>query len=384
MKTQALSTSILTMSFAILALAAGGRAQAQAPTTEPTPPPRVAFSETELGRIKLDLSLDHLKLTPDEIRSRDTKPAPSLDVYQNATIAGAARSLKQVYGVSIYHYDETSVPSLADKERTMDSIVRYYTRHVGAFDSANPVAVPGKNTIDLIEGRYMYRASDEERTKRTIVGGRPFLLNTVVPEDERSRKKGRPTSSIHQPLFAASALVAFADAMRQSGLRGLDATVVFLDGDMRELRSKAITEEWGFAEQSGPVIPYRAIYPQNSRLAPIPHPILFISRSASQDDLAAMISAEAPQVYAYNQLFIAGILPSVQEIDAALAKYPKFSAELEARIGKAKAQVRRDKLHNAFMKLSYGLLVAGVGTVTIAGAIANPALTLFIFGILNQ
>ena len=111
----------------------------------------------------------------------------------------------------------------------------------------------------------------------------------------------------------------------------------------------------------------------HSKIAPIPQPTIFVAEDANYQDIVEMLTENAPKIYAYNKLFNKNLLPSLNEINEILNKYPNIYEE----VIRARGGVTRDNLINAiqsaFLNVTYG---AAVGTATIATAVIAAPLSL--------
>lgn len=338
-----LRTALLTLALSSLSFA-----QVAAPVA--TGPSARSATGTVREVPVLDLGLEHMSLTAAEIRQRDRLLKPIYDNYQTVNLSSVANAMERAYGINVYHHMLGGELTLKDKKAVMENAVRYYLGKKGLFDQADQQTIPMRAAVKrswdpdiklkLIQG-------NPEKFGTTIDESTPSILTTEVREfsneflffGEVSKSQGVFTSS-QDPLFSAPSMSDFLDAMKALNLRGLDATVTFMSGQLD-----------GNAK-------YQVIYPHFSKIAPIPQPVIFLSRDANYDDVVDLLREHAPRIYAHNKLFNANLLPSVRDINEMLRKYPNILAEVQ----RVKGQVSRENLINAiqgaFLKVTYSSLLA--------------------------
>ncbi len=343
--------------------------------------PTIAYTEEQADQIKQHLNLDYLKLTAAEIKRRDRKLQPIYDYYREATVQKVAQQIENTFGSNVYQYQSTKyglyTPNLSDKASTMDSAVRFYTQQDvenTPFDRIAPSVLSGKgsisiNSTDLTLKRVSGDESqfDEFCTFKSYYSNEkvsPFLLATV----KNTRTRGGMIwdshyealyTSLENHIFEVPVLDNFLSAMKDSNLKGLDATLVFA-ADTVFYRSRPA--------------PYQAVYPSFSKLAPIPQPMIFISKTATEEDLTKMLQEEAPKVYAYNQLFNQQMLPQAEQMAKALAKYPDVMQALKDAKSSVDQRNAEERLYDGFLTVTFGMLAAGLAPVTLAIMLASPIL----------
>ena len=321
-----------------------------------------------------NVNLDYLKLTPEEVTKRDNTIATDLSkFYDSATESRYAQLLEKNFGIQIYHKVDTLAysPSLSNFTGIMDSIIRYYTgfESESPFNGASEDVIPKKQILSC-----NYNKSDA------------FMLQTWMHyeyetdrhgyyKDDKNGNRIVKNSSVQTntdlPIFKVPVFDRFLKAMTESHLKGLDATVVFMNG-------KLCVKEEGDTNSHGSDI--LVTYPEFSDLAPIPHPIIFVSSTAKQDEILSLINTQAPLIYAYNKLFEQRVLPTVDEMGRVLSKFPETLKVVEESIRKsnqensrlAEARVRR-KVFNLFLKANYVSLTLAAGPLSLLQLVANPS-----------
>jgi hypothetical protein len=329
---------------------------------------------TPATSVELNLGLEHMSLTAAQIRKRDKLLKPIYDNYQNVNLSSVANVIEKAYGSNVFHYMESGTLTLANKKSVMENAVRYYMGIRSLFDQADVNVIPLKGTVQLTNRSSGYY-SDSSSANMTTVTGKliqgnadkfeettkfrsPSILaskvsgiqNDFLGIFDTSVSRALYTTST-SPLFSAPVMSEYLDAMKNLNLRGLDATINFVSDRLAGNKS------------------YEVVYPHFSRIAPIPQPIIFISKDASYNDLVEMLETHAPRIFAYNRLFNASVLPSVKDINDLLTKYPNIMEEVR----KVRGQVSRQNLVNAiqgaFLNLTYGV---GAGVVGAAALLAAP------------
>ena len=328
--------------------------------------------------VQLSMGLEHMSLTASQIRKRDRLLKPIYDNYQNVNLASVSNALEKAYGINVFHYMEKPNLSLGNKKGVMESAVRYYMGIPSMFDQADETVVPYRNTVKLqsCDNSYGYRrcTDDQPAIQASLVTGNPkrwevkksfqspSLLGTFAPTEydhgyilgmfSNTTERNAVYTTTRNPLFSAPVLSDFLEAMKGLNLRGLDATVNFVNGEVP-------------GAQRG----YRVIYPHFSRIAPIPQPVIFVSSNASYNDMVEMLQEHAPRIHSYNKLFNSSVLPSVKDINDMLSRYPNVLAEVQ----KLRSNVDRRNLviaiQQAFLKVTYGV---GAGVVGAAALLTAP------------
>lgn len=318
--------------------------------------------------VELNLGLEHMSLTAAQIRKRDRLLKPIYSNYQNVNLSSVSNALERAYGMNIFHYMEGGKLNLGNKKGVMESAVRYYMGIESLFDQADESVIPFKNSIKVGSKDYYGRYTGKNVAVKLIEGNKkhweektsfssPSVLATYVKERtdrvgifniEKDRKA--LYTSTQNPLFSAPIMSDFLEAMKNLNLKGLDATVNFVNGDISGTK-------------------YQVIYPHYSRIAPIPQPVIFLSESATYYDIVEMLQQHAPRIHAYNKLFNASVLPSIKDINELLSKYPNILTEVQ----KAKGYVSRQNLisaiQQAFLNVTYGV---GAGVVGAAALLTAP------------
>ncbi|MBP9682346.1 MAG: hypothetical protein KBD76_13145 [Bacteriovorax sp.] len=348
-----------------------------------------AHAEGPATQVKeLNLSLEYLSLTPSEIKARDALLRPIYDNYENTTISSVANALERAYGMNVYHHFIDKKLDLKDKKSVMENAVRYYLGVDGLFNQASPGVVSDKNALN----KKIYSNDSVEYPKmslKLITGNKshwndsidtksPSLLTSKISEENiedfifNSKIGTRRAlySTASNRLFTAPTMNDFLEAMRNLNIKGLDATVTFLKGAI--FKEPLRSYEWSDDERRE-TVKYRVVYPMHSKIAPIPQPTIFVAEDANYQDIVEMLTENAPKIYAYNKLFNKNLLPSLNEINEILNKYPNIYEE----VIRARGGVTRDNLINAiqsaFLNVTYG---AAVGTATIATAVIAAPLSL--------
>jgi hypothetical protein len=356
--------------------------------------PKTAYSDAGLNGVGSNFNLDYLKLTPDDIRNRDEALKPIYQFYQEVTVSKVIQKLEDIYGLSIFEYSNLHPLTLKDKKNVMASAIFYFTKVVSGewsstdiFDSNGILSqgtpfehidsdiLPGKASVNLKVSQVHYvKITGGKEFETQFDRPWPFAISTIADANSSEHDwlglgivdfnthSHALYSSTTIRLFELPVMDRFLSAMKDSNLKALDATIVFGNLENQNLESE----------------PYQVIYPEYSALAPIPQPIVYVNTKASKEDLADLLQTQAPQIYAYNQLFMKQILPSADDLDQALKQYPALMAS----VAQAKKEVDRarlkDALKNAFLYVSYGIMtgaVAGVAApVALVAALASPIL----------
>lgn len=361
---KSLCLAVLSLSFITLA-----QAQIRPTTNVTAPAPVVATAAPATPAVQLDLGLEHMSLTAAQIRKRDKLLKPIYDNYRNVNLSSVANALEKAYGMNIYSYVEGQTPALSDKKGVMANAVLFYMTGTGEFSSAADTVIPFRAGVRLTKcgDYYGCRNGMVEVTGKKIAGGdrfggttsiySPSILASSVSEYQNDFLGMFNTSvsramytTTQDPLFSAPVMSDFLEAMKNLNLRGLDATVNFTPGDL----STGATQ---------------VVYPHFSKIAPIPQPVIFISKNASYQEIEDTLRAHAPRIYAYNKLFNASVLPSVKDINDLLAKYPNILAEVQKVRGNVSRQNLINAIQGAFLNVTYGV---GAGLVGAAALLTAP------------
>lgn len=361
------------MKLSVLALAAYTTFSSLSFATEPTLPATPVK--------ELNLSLEHLSLTTTEIKNRDKLLKPIYENYETVNLSSVANALESAYGINVYHHMVDKELNLKDKKNVMENAVRYFAGDTSLFNDAaanvlsNGGAVRLKNenanryyydkpvvgnnlSLDLIEGnekKFSLEKKYPSFSILTTVGDSRRIEDPIFWSKIGTRRA--VYSSVKKRLYTSPVMNDFLEAMKDLNIKALDATVTFSNG---ELVAGA----------------YAVVYPNFSKLAPIPQPAIFISETATYTDMIEMLNIHAPKIYAYNKLFTANLLPTVNEINALLTKYPNIIKEVEQKVGKVQRQNMVNAVQAAFLTVTYGagaLLAAPVAiTAMAASAVLSP------------
>lgn len=345
-----------------LTLSFGSMTFAQTTTTTTT----TVTVSAPATNVELNLGLEHMSLTAAQIRKRDKLLKPIYDNYQNVNLSSVANVIEKAYGSNVFHYMENGKLSLADKKSVMENAVRYYMGISSLFDQADASVIPLKGAVKLTNGYYdsfiqvtgkriQGNADKFEETNNfyspSILASKVMAYqNDFLGIFDTSVSRALYTTST-SPLFSAPVMSEYLDAMKNLNLRGLDATINFVSGRLAGNK------------------PYEVVYPHFSRIAPIPQPIIFISKDATYTDLVEMLEVHAPRIFAHNRLFNANVLPSVKDINDLLTKYPNIMEEVRRVRGQVSRQNLVNAIQGAFLNLTYGV---GAGVVGAAALLAAP------------
>jgi hypothetical protein len=332
----------------------------------------------------LNLSLEHLSLTPSQIKKRDKSLAPIYDNYQNVNLSSVANALEGAYGLNIYHHMTKKELNLSDKKNVMENAVRYYVGDSSLFNQAAEGIMSYRDSVKIEKGNSYYNSGPFPEISAELIEGNkkkwqpvisiysPSILASKSTQDAitdfvfRSKIGTREAvySTIKKPLFSRPVMSNFLEAMKVLNLKGLDATIVFTSGDILLMDQ--------YDSKKGTLM-YKIIYPTFSKLAPIPQASIFINPKASVEDIVEMLNEHAPKIYAYNKLFNANLLPSVAEINELLKKYPNIIAEVEKKVGRVKRENLVNAVQAAFLNVTYGA-GALIATPIAIGAMAASAI----------
>lgn len=346
--------------------------------------------------VQLNLGLDHMTLTARQIRERDRKLKPIYDNYQTINLSSVANAVERAYATNIYHHRSQPELTLGDKKGVMENAVRFYMGTESLFNTAEDSVIPYRADVKVIVDRpgssgYYYSSHGSDNRLFNVIEGKlvqgdankfdatlnipsPSILVTSRSEQateflymRTGTRRALYTTTTNQ-LFTAPVMSDFLEAMKQLNLRGLDATVNFVNGDVAK-EGPVTRDYYGNSSRSSTAAKYRVIYPHFSRLAPIPHPVIFISDSATLPDLVEMLEQHAPRIHAYNKLFNMSVLPSVQDINTLLSRYPNILEEVRKAKGEVSRQNVVNAIQSAFLTMTYGV---GAGVLGAAALIAAP------------
>lgn len=355
----------------VATLSIGAFAQTSTPTAPAAP------------TVQLNMGLEHMSLTARQIRSRDRLLRPIYDNYQNVNLSSVANALERAYGINVFHYFAQPQLTLGTKKGVMENAVRYYVGMESLFNTADPSVMPFKKAVK-ISGQNDYYGMPSITAK--LVAGNPkkwnptsdirspsILASSIASEqldflgmfDTGTRRALYSTTQA--PLFNAPVMSDFLDAMKNLNLRGLDATIVFANGGV------GLTDEYGGRAYGK----YQVVYPHFSRLAPVPQPVIYLSSTATYNDIVEMLETHAPRIFAYNRLFTKNLLPSISDLNALLSRYPNILAEVQRARGHVNRQNLLNAIQSAFLKVTYGV---GVGVVGAAALLSSPVGIMVIAG----
>jgi len=334
----------------------------------------LAYTNEQGQTVQLAYNLDHLKLTAKQIKKRDKK-IDLADFYKNATVGKTINMLEKEFGVDIYHHNRTKnnfyIPNLKSTEDIMDSAIRYYinpsayyNRYSDAFVVSNGVFDKNGNQMLYHQDITIEKRADMNMVKISRTDRFPEVTQTtpfLLVSQKNCYQHCAIYSTLEEPLFSMPIIGNFFDAMKNTQLRGLDATVVFANGTVINDRES---------------LEYSVIYPELNKYSPIPKPVIFISSSADSYDLEEMLNEHAPQIYAYNKLFDQRMLPQLAELTRALEKHPTLTRDLEIARDSNDLKTARMKVVNAFLKVNYMILTGAVAAITapitLPAMLANP------------
>jgi hypothetical protein len=330
---------------------------------------------------ELNLSLDAMSLTTKEISKRDKLLKPIYENYETVNLSSVANALETAYGMNIYHHMEGKDLDLKNKKNVMENAVRYFVGGESLFNQAAEGVLAYKNSVNVKKVDNYYSTSEFNPLSVKLIEGNPKKWNetstmkspsllasysekNAIRDAIFNSKVGTREAlytSTQNRLFTAPVMSDFLEAMKNLNLKAIDATVTFVNGSVKE---------------AGYDKPYKVVYPTFSKIAPIPQPVIFISSNATYSDLTQLLTEHAPKIFAYNKLFMANLLPSVNEINDLLIKYPNIIKEVEMKAGKVSRANMINAVQSAFLNVTYGtgvLLAAPVGLAAMAAsAVFSP------------
>lgn len=326
---------------------------------------------------ELNLSLDAMSLTTSEIKKRDRLLSPIYSNYETVNISSVANAIESAYGMNVYHHMDGKVLDLKNKKNVMENAARYFIGAESLFNQAADGVLGYKNSVN-IKNRGYYNNGDFNALSVKLIEGNPkkwnaefnistpSLLTSVVRtgriEDVLFRSKIGTREALYTSaqnrLFTAPVMSDFLEAMKSLNIKAIDATVMFVNGSIKEDSLEK---------------PYKVIYPTFSKIAPVPQPVIYISSNATYSDISQLLNEHAPKIYAYNKLFMKNLLPSVNEINDLLIKYPNILKEVEEKAGKVSRANMINAVQSAFLNVTYGtgvLLAAPIGLAAMAASTA--------------
>jgi len=327
---------------------------------------------------ELNLSLDHMSLTTQEIKKRDELLKPIYDNYESVNLSSVANAIEGAYGVNVYHHMNGKVLDLKNKKNVMENATRFFMGDTTSlFDSAAEGVLEFKGAVPLAKKDYYGNAvyttmsaelieGNEKKFRKYVDISTPSVLATEVVEKNindvffRSKIGERRAvyTTTNARLFTAPVMNDFIEAMKNLNLKALDATVNFLNTDIPNSTKT-----------------YKVIYPTYSKIAPIPQPVIFISKSASYGDIVEMLTEHAPKIYAYNKLLVKNLLPSVNDINDLLKKYPNLLKEVEKKVGQVKRENLVNAIQSAFLNVTYGTGVLLTAPIALGAMAASAVLS---------
>jgi hypothetical protein len=326
-----------------------------------------AYDEQALKQAGLDFSLDYLKLKPKDIADRDKKLAEIFGKLDKVNVASAINTIHKTYGSNVFEFTESCPKNIDDPVSRMSAAVYKYFSDTCQFEKADPNEVPFGNALKAQGKVPVQRMSGSEKRFNTESdSGSGFLVASYGATDDGwfLTHHGSYTSTT-VPLADMPIFVRFLQAMKESNLRALDATLVFVKDPVSYFYNENKgTSYYGWGVLSNTY----ALYPPYSDLAPIPKPVLVISSMASKEEILDFINENAPRVYAFNKLFDQKVvlLPTQNELMKALIDAPDILAEAQ----KVKKEATREEvaqaLHIAFLGITYAALAAGAIAAPIA------------------
>lgn len=338
---------------------------------------------------ELKISLDYLKLTPDEIKDRDEKLGPIYDFYRNATAEKLASSIEETFGSQVFRLmavgDDHNGTSLDDKRGVMDAAVFYYLGYSDqnlGFSNVDSRVLPRSPLVYA-------RNSDKEYTARKVSGNDDFpdlksekctfLLGSWDEKDSQSHEfmwwdwsseVSAAYSTLSDKAFEMPVIQSYFDAMIGMNLRALDAMVVFV-GSLNEASAYVPSGNGGYYTDPKSKA-WSVVYPRFNKLAPIPQPIVFIDSNATQADIEDLLVSQAPQIYAYNKLFNEQLLPTAADMAKLFKSVPALADLARAAAAENKQMKLEEAVNDAYLKVSYAILTGiFTGNVIPLMSIAN-------------
>ncbi len=360
-----------------------------------------SFADDQMTQAEgvVDLDISYLELTPEEIRKRDKLLKPIYDNYENQNVSSLSNAIEEIFGMNVYHnYHNYSFQgkdrSLSNKKDVMENAVRFYSYSIddeSDFDQVEKRVLSGKDSVGIDSSNCV----DHTRTKgdkkyfdeeECIYSS--YLLDTkYLRKWKRTMIRGYYKKAVYtttqNPLFEAPIMDIFVEALNNLSLKALDATVVFTNSDIYKKENikvhdsyssvKEVETCWNCPKEEIVSEKFKVIYPDYSKLAPIPQPIIYISKHAQYSDIEKMLKEHAPKIFSYNKLFNNLMLPSITDLNRMLSKHPNFIDDVK----KSGKVVARDNLINAMkmamLDMAYGTAIVGGAVVTgVAAVLAAP------------
>jgi hypothetical protein len=344
----------------------------------------LALSPIHFSIAQNNLDLEYLKLTPAEISKREKQINKSLANYDKLTIGRISSLLEKTYGMNIYHNIEDSCSGNL-KSNTKKGIMYHAVKNIvlgecrfGKFDSR---INPDKYILAFGVGAKNYTASSY--TSLEYMDSSFSLLNTIV----YSRISMSTSASEHIGRFPV--FLDFLEGIGKTNIKALDATVVFMNSDEIGVEGSAkevnLNENcWScraeYVLKGNPNV--LTILPESNRLMPIPHPIIFVAKDASQADVEEAINEEAGVIFAYNKMVSNSIMPSNEEISEAVSNHPELSAHIESLARKIGRQAALERTKRAFLKSLYITGAVLGAPIAIGAALLNPVLVVMILALI--
>lgn len=326
--------------------------------------------------VKEALESDFLSLTPEEIEERDKRLQPIYDNFQENNVGKVYQKMTEVYGLNFYHNYESH--KLDSKEGILNAVGLYFLdKKVSSLSNVSNKVLPKLQNLSLnqnyhhsIPCREVKKNKKKKDAGKFVYKDQPmdcsvdFLFDVYTRKQEKelfygsgdfflSWTKKTVKTPMGAKLFEIPEVLELLEGFKLSEIKALDANIFVSTSDLKK---------------DGEVVAYEVIYPEFSPLAPVPSPIVYISKNASRYHIQEMLKIHGPLIYAYNKLFDEKVIPQVMEINGSFANFSGLPTEVQDLAKKYGKQNTRKAMFKAFLAVNYaimaGTLAAGFGYLT--------------------
>lgn len=226
-----------------------------------TDDPILALTPEQKEVLEKGFNLDYLKLDARGIKARDKSLAPIYRSYENNRVSNVLKAIQTTFGTNLYHHVkgqeiDFGLNSKVNKPMVMAAAARAFidTRSCGSqyYDGCQELQSPFRTAAESEVGYLNSVELESGKITTTRIRGKKDTFSETseysslyaLLTQESSASKDRMFglfyttieglySSTSNNLFTTPGVLHFLEALKESNLKGLDATVVFTNNNMR-------------------------------------------------------------------------------------------------------------------------------------------------------
>lgn len=327
----------------------------------------LAYDQEVISKVENALSSKHLYLTKKQVKKRRKKLGKIMKNTYKHSVKQVVKKIEDEFGIDFFIDGESS--ELDSVDGILNAYTMYYNKSYKRPKSlltADSRVVPDRGiiytgsanvTVVKIKGSEKGKRRSSYESSLLVLKKRDFTKSpnfSVIPGyyfQPFSYKVAQIESSLEAKLFEEPRIVELIDGLMRSKIKALDAKIFLAAGEVSKkvkVKCGADSIRCGYFETERieeERFPYLIVYPKFSVIAPVPAPIIYLSRYATISDITEMIRKEAPRIFAYNKLVDRNLIPRLEEINSILDD----NSEL---------------VMNAFLEINYAIMDGGLEGVS--------------------